>query len=36
MSVEAVGEALRAGTNCGSCRPEIGRIVHEHAIKEAV
>ena len=28
MSVEAVGTALKAGTNCGSCRSEIGRIVH--------
>jgi len=36
VSVEAVGEVLRAGTNCGSCRPEIGRIIHEHALKEAV
>jgi assimilatory nitrate reductase catalytic subunit len=26
-SVDAVGQKLRAGTNCGSCRPEIGRIV---------
>lgn len=26
-SVEAIGEALNAGTNCGSCRPEIRRIV---------
>jgi assimilatory nitrate reductase catalytic subunit len=26
-SVEAVGAALRAGTNCGSCRPEIRKIV---------
>jgi assimilatory nitrate reductase catalytic subunit len=26
-SVEAVGKALSAGTNCGSCRPEIRRIV---------
>jgi len=26
-SVEAVGAALKAGTNCGSCRPEIRRIV---------
>jgi assimilatory nitrate reductase catalytic subunit len=26
-SVEKVGEFLKAGTNCGSCRPEIGRIV---------
>lgn len=26
-SVEAVGDALAAGTNCGSCRPEIRRIL---------
>lgn len=26
-SVEAVGMALNAGTNCGSCRPEIRRIL---------
>jgi assimilatory nitrate reductase catalytic subunit len=26
-SVEAVGRILRAGTNCGSCRPEIRKIV---------
>ncbi|MGL3606774.1 nitrate reductase [Rhizobium sp. G187] len=26
-SVEAIGKALNAGTNCGSCRPEIRRIV---------
>jgi assimilatory nitrate reductase catalytic subunit len=26
-SVEAVGRKLRAGTNCGSCRPEIGKLV---------
>lgn len=26
-SVEAVGAALSAGTNCGSCRPEIRRIL---------
>ena len=30
-NVEAIGEALRAGTNCGSCLPELKRIVHEHA-----
>jgi assimilatory nitrate reductase catalytic subunit len=29
--VEAIGQALRAGTNCGSCLPELKRIVHEHA-----
>ncbi|NLH79364.1 MAG: nitrate reductase, partial [Phyllobacteriaceae bacterium] len=26
-TVEAVGDRLKAGTNCGSCRPEIVRIV---------
>ena len=26
-SVEAIGTALRAGTNCGSCLPELKRIV---------
>ena len=26
-SVEAVGAVLKAGTNCGSCRPEIQRII---------
>lgn len=26
-SVEKVGESLNAGTNCGSCRPEIRRII---------
>ncbi len=31
LSVADVGAALKAGTNCGSCRSEIGRIVHEHA-----
>ncbi len=35
-SVDAVGVALKAGTNCGSCRAEIGRLVRDHAIKEAV
>ena len=31
VSVAMVGEALSAGTNCGSCRPEIGRLVERHA-----
>ncbi len=26
-SVEAIGHALRAGTNCGSCRPEIAALI---------
>ena len=29
-SVEAVGMALSAGTNCGSCRPAIRRILEEN------
>ena len=34
VSVEAVGQALSAGTNCGSCRPAIQRLIGE--TKEAV
>ncbi len=30
MSVEAVGQALSAGTNCGSCKPAIQRLIGEH------
>ena len=30
-SVEAVGAALQAGTNCGSCVPEIARILSREA-----
>jgi assimilatory nitrate reductase catalytic subunit len=29
LSVEAVGRALSAGTNCGSCRPAIQRLIGE-------
>jgi assimilatory nitrate reductase catalytic subunit len=28
-SIQAVGEALSAGTNCGSCRPAISRLLGE-------
>ena len=35
-SVEAIGNATQAGTNCGSCRPEIKRIIHDHALPNAV
>ncbi|MDB5602486.1 MAG: assimilatory nitrate reductase alpha subunit apoprotein [Xanthobacteraceae bacterium] len=28
-NVETIGQALRAGTNCGSCLPELKRIVHD-------
>lgn len=31
LSVEAIGEALRAGTNCGSCKPEIQAVL-DHAL----
>jgi len=31
LTVVAVGEALSAGTNCGSCRPEIQRIIDARA-----
>ncbi len=30
MTVEAIGEALRAGTNCGSCRPEIRALIAQN------
>jgi assimilatory nitrate reductase catalytic subunit len=28
VSVDSVGAALKAGTNCGSCRGEIARLIH--------
>jgi len=28
-SVEAVGESCQAGTNCGSCRPEIAELIQQ-------
>jgi len=34
-TVEAVGKATSAGTNCGSCRSEIREIVDEHRIVAA-
>jgi assimilatory nitrate reductase catalytic subunit len=30
-TVDAVGAATGAGTNCGSCRPEIARLIAAHA-----
>lgn len=36
MSVDAVGALLQAGTNCGSCRPEIRKIIGEQANRDAV
>ncbi len=35
MSVEAIGEALQAGTNCGSCRPEIAALLSTTVTREA-
>jgi len=26
-SVDAVGRRLKAGTNCGACKPEIGKLL---------
>ena len=34
-SVEAVGTTTRAGTNCGSCRAEIGGLVHAARVAQA-
>jgi nitrite reductase (NADH) large subunit len=31
-SVEAVGGSTRAGTGCGSCKNELGRLVSRHAL----
>jgi assimilatory nitrate reductase catalytic subunit len=36
LSVEAVGSAVKAGTNCGSCRSEVRRLIDEHRVEEAV
>lgn len=30
LSVQAIGESLKAGTSCGSCRSEIKRIIASH------
>ena len=35
LSVAAIGRALRAGTNCGSCRGEIGKIINERRLQAA-
>ena len=35
LSVEAIGAALGAGTNCGSCRPEIAALLQSLAPREA-
>jgi assimilatory nitrate reductase catalytic subunit len=35
LSVHALGVALGAGTNCGSCRPELAALIHRHSHREA-
>ncbi|SFS05866.1 nitrate reductase [Yoonia litorea] len=35
LSVEDIGAALGAGTNCGSCRPEIADLLSRTRLKEA-
>ncbi len=35
LSVEAIGTALGAGTNCGSCRPELAALIARHQHREA-
>jgi assimilatory nitrate reductase catalytic subunit len=35
-SVEEIGKALRAGTNCGSCLPELKRIIADERTIEGV
>ncbi|MEO5756940.1 MAG: nitrate reductase [Mesorhizobium sp.] len=35
ISVEAIGGALKAGTNCGSCRAEIGAIIQASRVQAA-
>jgi assimilatory nitrate reductase catalytic subunit len=33
-SVEAIGKATTAGTNCGSCKPEIAAILARMRVPE--
>lgn len=35
LTVEALGAALGAGTNCGSCRPELAALITRHTHREA-
>ena len=36
LSVEAIGASLRAGTNCGSCIPELRRIIASEGVDRLV
>jgi assimilatory nitrate reductase catalytic subunit len=35
MTVDAIGASLDAGTNCGSCRPEIAALIAKRSMVEA-
>jgi assimilatory nitrate reductase catalytic subunit len=35
ISVEAIGAAVGAGTNCGSCRPDLATLIARHRHREA-
>ena len=35
LTVEALGQALGAGTSCGSCRPELAQILAQSRMREA-
>lgn len=34
LTVAALGESLRAGTNCGACRPELKALIDRHRQKD--
>jgi assimilatory nitrate reductase catalytic subunit len=34
LTVTALGESLRAGTNCGACRPELKALIDRHRHKD--
>jgi assimilatory nitrate reductase catalytic subunit len=34
-TIDAVGAETRAGTNCGSCRTEIGKLIHASRVQKA-
>ncbi|MDV7341099.1 molybdopterin-dependent oxidoreductase [Terasakiella sp. A23] len=36
MTVEAIGQSLKAGTNCGSCQSEIGQIIENATPKKEI
>jgi assimilatory nitrate reductase catalytic subunit len=34
-SVEDVGRCLKAGTNCGACKPEISKLLRGAAVRDS-